>query len=213
MAASDPNPTPRSPRFSMIRSFVLADLLTLGNGFCGTGSVLAAMEYLVSFETHWLATAMALLPIALGFDFADGRVARWRQRSSLLGADLDSLADIVSFGVAPAAIGFAMGLRGAVDVLILLYFVACGISRLARFNATADALSDESGKVKYFEGTPIPTSVVIVAVLAVLLYQGRVGGNLWLGVWTLGSISLHPLAILYAVSGSAMISTIHVPKL
>lgn len=197
----------------MIRSFVLADLLTLGNGFCGTGSVLGAMQYLVTFETRWLATAMALLPIALVFDFADGRVARWRQRSSLLGADLDSLADIVSFGVAPAAIGFAIGLRGAIDVLVLLYFVACGISRLARFNATADALSDESGKVKYFEGTPIPTSVVIVAVLAVLLFQGRVGGNLWLGVWTFGSMSLHPLAILYALSGSAMISTMRVPKL
>ena len=141
----------------MIRSFVLADFLTLGNGFCGTGSVLAAMQYLVTGDERWLVTAMALLPLALIFDFADGRVARWRRRSSALGADLDSLADTISFGLAPAALGFAVGLRGAVDVAILLYFVACGISRLARFNATADALADESGKVRYFEGTPIPT--------------------------------------------------------
>jgi CDP-diacylglycerol--serine O-phosphatidyltransferase len=197
----------------MIRSFVLADFLTLGNGFCGSGSVLSAMQYLVTDESFWLVLAMALLPIALVFDFADGRVARWRHRSSLLGADLDSLADVISFGLAPAALGFAVGLRGALDVVILLYFVACGISRLARFNATADALSDESGKVKYFEGTPIPSSVLIVLFLAVLHFEGRLGSDLWLGTWTVGDFVLHPLAILYALSGSAMISTIRVPKI
>ena len=207
-------PTPPLPRrFSMIRSFVLADFLTLGNGFCGSGSVLAAMNYLVTARSSWLVLAMALLPVALVFDFADGRVARWRRRSSLLGADLDSLADVISFGLAPAALGFAVGLRGALDVAILLYFVACGISRLARFNATADALSDESGKVKYFEGTPIPTSVAIVGLLAVLHAQGLLGSNLWLGSWSAGGLVLHPLAIIYALSGSAMISTIHVPKI
>ena len=205
--------SPRPQRFSLIRSFVFADVLTLGNGFCGSGSVLAAMQYLITAEARWLLTAMLLLPIALGFDFADGRVARWRHRSSALGADLDSLADVISFGLAPAALGFAVGLRGTLDVAILLYFVACGISRLARFNATADALSDESGKVKYFEGTPIPTSVLIVAVLAVLHFQGLLGRNLWLGSWSLGGLVLHPLTLFYAVSGSAMISTIPVPKI
>src|SRR3954468_12311568 len=173
--------TQRPKRFSMIRSFVAADWLTLGNGFCGTGSVLASMQFLVTHENRWLLLAMGLLPLALVLDFADGRVARWRRRSSFLGADLDSLAGIVSFGLAPAVIGFALGLRGAVDVAILLYFVACGISRLARFNATADALSDESGKVKYFERTPIPTSVLIVALMGVLHVQVRLGEHIWLG--------------------------------
>jgi len=197
----------------MIRSFVFADVLTLGNAFCGAGSVLASMQYLVTAEGRWLVTAMALLPIALIFDFADGRVARWRHKSSLLGADLDSLSDVVSFGVAPAALGFAVGLRGALDVAILLYFVACGISRLARFNATADDLADESGKVKYFEGTPIPTSVLIVALIAVLYFTGRTGLDLWLGRWEIFGLGLHPLAIVYAISGSLMISTIRVPKI
>jgi CDP-diacylglycerol--serine O-phosphatidyltransferase len=207
-------PVPARPRrFSMIRSFVLADVLTLGNGFCGSGSVLAAMNSLVTGESRWLVVAMALLPIALIFDFADGRVARWRRRSSSLGADLDSLADVVSFGLAPAALGFAVGLRGAVDVAILLYFVGCGISRLARFNTTADALADDSGKVKYFEGTPIPTSVLIVVLLGVLHFQGRIGADMWLGRWTLGELVLHPLTLVYALSGSAMISTIRVPKI
>ena len=197
----------------MIRSFVFADVLTLGNGFCGSGAVLAAMQYLVSGDDRWLLTAMTLLPVALVFDFADGRVARWRRKSSFLGADLDSLADVISFGVAPAAVGFAVGLRGALDVAILLYFVGCGISRLARFNATAVALADESGKVKYFEGTPIPTSVFIVGFLAVLYALDRLGPNMWLGAWSIGGLVLHPVTLIYALSGSAMISTIRVPKI
>ena len=197
----------------MIRSFVLADWLTLGNGLCGSGSVLAAMHSLVSPEGRSLLLAMALLPVALVLDFADGRVARWRRRSSLLGADLDSLADVISFGMAPAAVGYAAGLSGTLDVVILLYFVTCGISRLARFNATADALSDDSGKVKYFEGTPIPTSVFLVLLLAVLHFLGRLGANMWLGSWEVAGFTLHPLAILFALSGSAMISTIRVPKI
>jgi CDP-diacylglycerol--serine O-phosphatidyltransferase len=203
----------KTGRFSMIRSFVLADVLTLGNGFCGSGSVLAAMQYLVTGESHWLITSMALLPVALIFDFADGRVARWRRRSSFLGADLDSLADVISFGMAPAAVGFAVGMRGLLDVMILLYFVGCGISRLARFNATADILADESGKVKYFEGTPIPTSVFIVLFLAVLHFMDRLDPHLLFGEWHFGRAGLHPLTILYALSGSLMISTIRVPKI
>jgi CDP-diacylglycerol--serine O-phosphatidyltransferase len=171
------------------------------------------MQYLVTGERGWLVLAMALPPVALLFDFADGRVARWRHRSSMLGADLDSLADVISFGMAPAALGFAVGLRGALDAAVLFYFVACGISRLARFNATADALADKSGKVKYFEGTPIPSSVLIVLVLAALLAANRLEANFWLGHWTLRGMTLHPFALLYALSGSAMISTIRVPKI
>ncbi|HWA25720.1 MAG TPA: CDP-alcohol phosphatidyltransferase family protein [Lacunisphaera sp.] len=205
--------TPKPRRFSMIRSFVLADFLTLGNAFCGTGAVFALLQFLVDNDRRWLVTAMVLLPVALVFDFADGRVARWRHHKSALGADLDSLADTISFGLAPAALGFAVGLRGALDVAILLYFVACGISRLARFNVTADALADDSGKVKYFEGTPIPTSVLLVGLIAVLHWQDRLGPAMWLGDWTVGGLLLHPLSLLYGLSGSAMISTWRIPKI
>jgi CDP-diacylglycerol--serine O-phosphatidyltransferase len=197
----------------MIRSFALADVLTLLNGACGTGSVFALMQYLVSAERRWLLVAFVLLPLALIFDVADGRVARWRRKSSALGADLDSLADTLSFGLAPAALGFAVGLRGSLDVAILIYFVACGISRLARFNVTAADLADGSGKVKYFEGTPIPTSVVIVALLAFLDARGLLGEDAWLGSLDLAGLTLHPLALIYAVSGSAMVSTVRIPKI
>jgi CDP-diacylglycerol---serine O-phosphatidyltransferase len=197
----------------MIRSFVVADFLTLLNGACGTASVFALMQYLTSAEHRWLVVALVLLPLALIFDFADGRVARWRHQSSALGADLDSLADVISFGLAPAALGFAVGLRGSLDVALLLYFVVCGISRLARFNVTAQGLSDGSGKVKWFEGTPIPTSVVIVGLIAVLDAQDLLGERLWLGSLDIAGLTLHPLALVYFASGSAMISTLRIPKI
>jgi CDP-diacylglycerol--serine O-phosphatidyltransferase len=157
-------------------------------------------------------TAFVLLPLALICDALDGHVARWRRKSSPLGGDLDSLADIVSFGVAPAALAFALGMRGGWDVMILCYFVACGISRLARYNVTAAALSDDSGKVRYYEGTPIPTSLGLVAMLGAAYGNGAVGDSLWLGALQLGPWVLHPLALAYAVSGSFMISTIRIPK-
>jgi CDP-diacylglycerol--serine O-phosphatidyltransferase len=210
---TEPLPAHERPkRFSMLRTFVAADVLTLGNGFCGAGSVLALMQFVATGLTRWLWIAIGLLPLALVLDFADGRVARWRRRSSALGADLDSLADVISFGMAPAALGFAVGLRGALDVAALLYFVACGISRLARFNVTAEALADEQGKVKYFEGTPIPTTVLIVALFAWLAANDRIGAHLPLGVWTLGPLAFHPWSLCYLASGSAMISTIRIPK-
>lgn len=204
---------PRQPRFTMIRTFVLADFVTLGNGFAGTATVLSLMQYLITKNTTWLWLAFGLLPVAFVLDALDGTIARWRFNSSPLGADLDSLADVISFGVAPAALAFAVGLRGTVDVMILLYFVACGISRLARFNVTAAGLSDEKGKVKYFEGTPIPTSLVLAGVLALCAWQGRIHEDMWLGVWHLGPVDFHPLSIMFLLSGSAMISkTLRIPK-
>ena len=145
----------------------------------------------------------------------DGRIARWRQTQSALGRELDSLADVISFGVAPAALAFAAGLDGGWDCVLLVYFVCCGVSRLARYNVTAESLSgDESGKVKYFEGTPIPTSVVLVGVLALAASQGRIGSNVWGGAWAIGPWLLHPLTLLFALSGTLMISkTLHIPKL
>ena len=103
-------------------------------------------------------------------------------------------------------LGFTLGLRGGWDVLCLTYFVVCGVSRLARFNVTAVTLADDTGKVKYFEGTPIPTSLVIVALLAVAFERGRIDAAFWFGAWQIGPAILHPLALVYVASGSAMIS-------
>jgi CDP-diacylglycerol--serine O-phosphatidyltransferase len=154
-----------------------------------------------------------MAPAAFVFDILDGRIARSRQQHSALGRELDSLADVVSFGVAPAVLGFAGGLRGGWDWIALIYFVCCGVSRLARFNVTAEQLSESSGKVAYFEGTPIPTSVVLTGVLAFAAAQERLGENLYWGVWTLGAWDLHPLVLLFVLSGTLMISkTLRIPK-
>ena len=205
----------RPRHLSMLRSYTPADALTIGNAACGTIAIFLCLDYIAAEERRFLWTAFILLPLALVFDVLDGYVARFnRRRQSVLGADLDSLADVISFGVAPAVLGYTLGLRGGWDMLILTYFVVCGVSRLARFNVTASALADaETGKVKYFEGTPIPTSVVIVGVLAVAFWLGRVEQQLWFGALRLGPATLHPLSLIYFVSASAMISaTLRIPK-
>ena len=199
--------------FSMLRDFHLADWFTLANAFCGTGAIFAAMRFLQEGVVRDLLVGMALIPLAFVFDALDGRIARWRKVASTLGRELDSLADVISFGVAPAALGYACGLQGGWDWVVLSYFVGCGVSRLARYNVTAEQLSGDEGKVRYFEGTPIPTSVLIVFMLAIAAATGAIGPNLWLGMVQLGPWQLHPLVLVYALSGSLMISkTLRIPK-
>jgi CDP-diacylglycerol--serine O-phosphatidyltransferase len=96
---------------------------------------------------------------------------------------------------------------------LFVFFVVCGVSGLARFNVTREELADTTGKFKHFEGTPIPTSVLIVLVLAVLYGLDRVGPSLPFGSVALGPWTLDPLVLIYAVSGSAMVSRIRIPKL
>jgi CDP-diacylglycerol---serine O-phosphatidyltransferase len=196
----------------MIRSFHLADLFTLANGCCGTAAIFFAMAHVRQEVAERLYAAGVLVVLALVFDVLDGRIARWRYRASPLGRELDSLADLISFGVAPACLAYAVGMTGLIDQLALVYFVACGISRLARYNVTAEALSGKTGKVTYFEGTPIPTSVILVLLLLVLTKVGRIGDALPCGFLSIGG-GFHPLVLTFVVSGSLMISkTLHIPK-
>jgi CDP-diacylglycerol--serine O-phosphatidyltransferase len=200
--------------FSLLRSYHLADLLTLANAFAGVASILAMMSYLLTPAPWRVSLALGLLPVALVFDVADGYIARRRHQHSGFGQELDSLADIVSFGVAPVVVAYGLGMRGGLDALILVFFVGCGISRLARFNVTAAELSDATGKVRYFEGTPIPSSLLLVLVLAVCVYTGHIGDKLPLGVVRLASVHWHPFSLLYAVNGCAMVSKrLRIPKL
>lgn len=205
---------PRQPHFQMLRSYTLADLFTLSNAASGTLCIFLCLEYLSSGKVRSLIWfAMGLLVLALVFDLLDGYVARRGKKPSVLGADLDSLADVVSFGVAPAVLGYTLGLRETWDILFLVYFVVCGISRLARFNVTLDQLSEASGKVPYYEGTPIPTSLLLVGLLATAFHLGHVDASFWLGIWKLPIGKLHPFALLYAASGTAMISSsLRIPK-
>jgi CDP-diacylglycerol--serine O-phosphatidyltransferase len=191
----------------MIRSFHLADLFTIANGLCGMAAIFEAMKFLRSGDEREAFAAAILIPIALVFDLLDGRLARWRHMSSALGRELDSLADMISFGVAPAAIAFAVGLNTWLDQVILIFFAICGLSRLARYNITADSLSASTGRVEYFEGTPIPTSVIPLGLLMILFYKGNLYPARVFGV------DFHWPVALFLISGCLMVSrTIRIPK-
>lgn len=197
----------------MIREFHLADFFTLANAACGIAALFFSMQYLISGKLADFFLAAAMAPAAFAFDVLDGRIARWRRQHSSLGRELDSLADVISFGVAPAVLAFAAGMQSVGDKIALIYFVCCGVSRLARFNVTAESLSGGADKVAYFEGTPIPTSVVLTAILAFAAWQGRLGEQLYGGQWQLGAVVLHPLVLLFVLSGTLMISkTLRIPK-
>ena len=193
--------------FSMIRNFQLSDFFTIANGFCGVAALFQAMWFLATGERWRLDVAAALVLVALVFDVLDGRIARWRHQASAMGRELDSLADVISFGVAPAGIAFAAGLRSTLDQAILMYFVGCGLSRLARYNVTAEALATETGKVRHFEGTPIPTSIVPLGLLLLAFHRQS------LFPVSVGGLTLHLVSLLFLLSGSLMISkTLKVPK-
>src|SRR5690348_15778482 len=211
----EPRSSPgRTKHFSMIRGFQLADFFTLGNAACGVAAVFFAMLYTQSGSGAYVLSSAGMMVAAFIFDVLDGRIARWRHEHSSLGRELDCLADVLSFGMAPAALGFAAGLRGGWDWVALIYFVCCGVSRLARFNVTAESLSAGADKVAYFEGTPIPTSIALAGVLAFAAWTGHVGENLYWGAWMIGPWELHPLALLFVLSGTLMISkTLRIPKI
>ena len=197
----------------LIREFHLADWFTLGNAVCGTAAIFSTITYVETGKLAHIYYACALVFAALVFDIFDGRIARWRQKSSAMGRELDSLADVIAFGVAPAMIGYGFGMQGLYDRVVLAYFVACGVSRLARYNVTAEELSAGTDKVKYFEGTPIPTSFLILCVLSIAASLGASGEQMWLGKVSLLGHVFHPMTLIFGVSGSLMISRIHIPKL
>src|ERR1035437_7410399 len=186
--------------FSMMRNFHLADLLTIANGCCGIGAVFQAMRFLQEHQRVHIYVATALIPLAIVLDVLDGRVARWRQRQSAMGREMDSLADLISFGVAPAAIAYAAGLSTIVDQAMLMFFAVCGLSRLARYNITTEELAGDSGKVAYYEGTPIPTSMIPLAILVAAFHWNH------LQPMTILGLRFHLVGVLFVLSGSLMVS-------
>ncbi|KAI0690048.1 CDP-diacylglycerol-serine O-phosphatidyltransferase [Cytidiella melzeri] len=208
--------------FSLVRNFRLADLVTIMNGVCGSFSVFMSAKYLLSNDEGYLWSALIFPVAGLMFDFMDGKIARWRKESSMLGQELDSLADLISFGVAPALLAFDVGLRTWLDTVALTGFICCGLARLARFNATVALVpKNAGGKAQYFEGLPIPSSLVMVAVLMFWTTQGWIEGKAGLpgGTVTLwgksgGDGDVHVVAGVFGLWAAAMVSkTLRVPKL
>ncbi|MEM6955954.1 MAG: CDP-alcohol phosphatidyltransferase family protein [Myxococcota bacterium] len=191
-----------------LRELGLADAITLGNAACGVGAILLAFRYALEGGRFAIWWAFALLLGSLLCDVADGWVARSR-RSSPFGGDLDSLSDVISFGVAPVALGYALGLRGGWDAVVLIFFVCCGVARLARYNVIADSMKTDAGKVSHYEGTPIPTSLLVVAYMAVLFGQHKAPEELTGYRFV---FLFHPTVLIYALSGALMISRVRIPK-
>jgi CDP-diacylglycerol--serine O-phosphatidyltransferase len=139
--------------------YVLPNLFTTGNLFCGFWAMISV------FQEQYFYAAVAILLASL-FDLLDGKVARLSGATSKFGVQYDSLADLVSFGVAPALLAFSWALRpyGRFGWLAAFLFVVCGALRLARFN-----VQTSSGETKYFKGLPIPAAASTIA-LTILLY-------------------------------------------
>lgn len=200
--------------FALIRDFSFADFVTLGNAVCGSLSIFLCLNYLENEKYHpYIVGAFFLLPLALLCDILDGYFARCRQRFSIYGADLDSLADLISFGVAPNVLGFTLGLRGLWDSAILCANICMGLSRLARYNVTAEALTAPgSQKVSYFEGFPIPSNLLSVVLLGIAYFQDSVGPSIWGGEYFILVGHFHPFSLVYLFFGCMMVSTIRIPK-
>lgn len=184
-------------RFSLLRMLSLADFLTLGNSSCGLLSIFNSILY--SRDKGHASTSIILLFFSLFFDVLDGKIARLFSKSQI-GQDLDSLADLISFGVAPAVFGFCHGLDKSFDIIILVFFVNCGVLRLARYNASIQETSKD-GKVVFFEGTPIPSTVIIVFCMG------------YFTVFSMDFGFIHLGSFLYLVSGVLQVSkTIRINK-
>jgi len=150
----------RRPHMKMRKGvYILPNLFTTGNLFCGFWAIISV------FHEKFEYAAYAIL-LASVFDVLDGKVARLSGATSKFGVQYDSLADLVSFGIAPALLTFSWALRpyGKFGWLAAFLFVVCGALRLARFN-----VQSASGEVKYFKGLPIPAAALMIA-LTILLY-------------------------------------------
>jgi CDP-diacylglycerol--serine O-phosphatidyltransferase len=164
----------------MSRILKFADFFTLANFICGVLSII----YIIK---HDFRTASFLIIAAVVMDFLDGRVARITSSSNEFGKQLDSLSDAVSFGVAPAILGYGLGLNSYFAIIILVYFTSCGVLRLARFNAINE---------KGFIGVPITVNGLLFPILYFII----------------GNFNNYIL-IIYVIMGLLMISTLKIKKI
>lgn len=156
----------------VIGYYNLADLVTLFGLLCGVFScVLVAQHPIV---------AMILIGLAALCDTMDGKIARTNKKSTkrerFYGVQLDSLCDLVSFGVAPCFMAYNLGYQTAFDLILYALFIACGAIRLANFNTEA-ALDTTDLRMRHFTGIPIPISGLVFPVVFILhlLTDGNVG--------------------------------------
>ena len=176
-----PDATRKEPRRKGI--YVLPNLFTSLNLFCGFHALVA------SVDGRFHAAAVSIL-IALIFDILDGKIARATGTTSRFGVEYDSLADLVSFGVAPGLMIYLWALSplGRIGWLAAFLFAICGALRLARFNARVDSVPGD-----YFQGLPIPAAAGMNAAIVLLCHRFGIDG-------TSGAVQVVALMTLYALA-------------
>jgi CDP-diacylglycerol--serine O-phosphatidyltransferase len=147
---------------------ILPHLFTVSSIFCGMYAIIQATDGTAA-DRFYLASVAILFAVI--FDSVDGRVARMTKTESDFGVQMDSLADVISFGVAPAILVYQWGLThfGLVGMLVAFFYAACGALRLARFNVLA-----ASGSTKHFVGLPIPLAAA--SIVSLVLLHFKMGG-------------------------------------
>ena len=185
--------TPTPDRRPTKAAYALPTAFTAGNMFLGFISIMKSFTGAIavaagqdSFRGHF-ETAAVMIGLAVLLDGLDGRIARMTNTTSDFGREMDSMADAVTFGVAPAVLGFAWGVLGVdtggnpmlydhinrVGYFVCFLFLLCGTARLARFNITSNPVPKNPGRPdrKYFVGLPIPAAAGMVAAV---VYAGEV---------------------------------------
>jgi CDP-diacylglycerol--serine O-phosphatidyltransferase len=177
--------------------YILPSLFTAGNIAAGYYAVLQSIHGMTTGEGRFFDHAALAIVFAVVFDGLDGRIARMTNTSSSFGRELDSLADVITFGVAPSLLAYLWGVRQVVPsgypiienrllhfgAVICFLFLICGACRLARFNISIDPQPRNPGRPgrKYFVGMPIPAGAGVIA--AVVHFEaGSPVHNLWLSV-------------------------------
>lgn len=185
----------KTPKKSL---YILPNLFTVASIFC---AFLAIIQAFNGQGVEDMYRAAMLIGISMILDASDGRVARITNTQSEFGVQLDSLADVVAFGVAPAVLIYQWALTdlGFFGVFAAFAFIACGALRLARFNVQA-ASEDSPGCSKYFTGLPIPIAAGLPAAL-VLLQAGR-------GFYRAPDALVIPIAMMMLLLGFLMVSTV-----
>ncbi|QDG52576.1 CDP-diacylglycerol--serine O-phosphatidyltransferase [Persicimonas caeni] len=165
--------------------YIFPNLLTLSSVFCGVSSIYLS---LTAASVDQLKLAAWLIVAGMLCDLFDGRVARMTNAQSEFGVQLDSLADAVSFGVAPGLLLFSWGMQplGMLGIFFGFVFTACAIMRLARFNVKA---AEDGGKSKYFEG--LPTPLAAGAVVSIIMAHLSLTGHTATGAsWNVAGMSV-----------------------
>ncbi len=161
----------RRKRLNKTRSrrgiYILPNIFTSLNLFCGFYAVIAAID------GKFTAAAIAII-IGVMFDILDGKIARATNTTSPFGLEYDSLADLISFGLAPGVMIYLWALKplGRIGWLAAFMFMACGALRLARFNSQVGTISSD-----YFVGLPIPAGASMAATTVLFCHRFNIAGN------------------------------------